>query len=351
MGRVKDYILQAGENLSTPYVFKALDPRGNHGILWSIPLTLATILRIWSSALLGRVALVHVNAAERVSLVRKGLIVFCARLAGLPVVLHLHAAELVRHYRQGGFLVRELIRLPFRMATCNVVLGNTWRDWLENDLKIQSEKIAVVTNGVPVKYVPKPPSAFAKESFCTFLFLGNLQERKGFPDFLQALAKLPKDDPSWRVVAAGGGDIPHYKKVCEDLNIGGRIRFTGWIGREQTEQLLRETDVLVLPSYEEGLPLVILEALGSGLPVIATPVGAIPEVLEDGRSVLLVPPGDIDTLANRMTKLLQNPLLRQTLSEAGLKAYQEKFTLQRFTEALFSVYRRQCGVSIERVRP
>ena len=130
MGRVKDYILQSGGDRHGRIRFVALDTRGPGSAVWSIPLTARAVLQIWMNALIGRVAFVHVNLGDRGSAVRKGLAVLLVRLVGVRVVLHLHAAELVDDYAKASRMLRSLVRMPFRAATCCVVLGQLWRDWL-----------------------------------------------------------------------------------------------------------------------------------------------------------------------------------------------------------------------------
>lgn len=346
MGRVKDYILEAGNNRSDLFSFVALDSRGNGSALGSVFFVLSAIARIWFCALTGRLALVHVNMAERGSLLRKSLVILASRITGKPIVLHLHAAKLIRDYRTAGPVVRSLIALPFKMATCSIVLGVPWSRWLIHDLKIDPQKIEIVYNGVPVHPVGKPVASGGEKVDCSFLFLGNLGERKGLSDFLNALALLPKNGPSWNAVIAGGGDTDFYKKLAESLGLSSRVVFTGWVDRDRATAYLREADVLVLPSYEEGLPLVILEALGHGVVVIATPVGAIPEALGGERAAILVDPGDRQALAEKMSDLLRAPSLREALSKEGVRLYQDRFTLERFADTLFSVYRHHCKVDL-----
>lgn len=341
MGRVKDYMMQSGGDRLGRLCFKALDSRGQGHPVWSAAYVLAAIARIWASAALGQAALVHVNVAERLSLVRKTLVILCARMAGLPVVLHLHAAEIVRLYRTASPLMRWFMRIPFRYATCCVVLGKLWRDWLVHEVGIDADKVAIVYNGVPADRLPKADTPF------TFLFLGNLTERKGLTDFLHALSLLPRSG-DWQAVVAGGGDIERYRKIADGLGISSHVRFTGWVAIADASALLCEASALVLPSFEEGLPLVILEALGRGTPVIATPVGAIPEVLEDRRTVLFVAPGNRSEIAERMQELMSDSELRRTLAENGRALYDERFTVKCFLDNLFLVYRRYCGLEIER---
>lgn len=351
MGRVKDYILQSGGDRLGRVHFVALDTRGSGRAAWSVLLVLAAIARIYSARLLGRLALVHVNLGDRGSAARKGLIIVMARLIGVPVVLHLHAAELTDTYDRAGGVLKALIRLPFHMATCCLVLGERWRGWLADELGVDPGKIAILYNGVPgppgngpVIHVPAGPPR-------QILFLGNLLERKGLSDLLHALQALPPDAPAWEAVIAGGGDIDKYRRLADELGLGARVRFVGWVDQAGARALLQAASLLALPSYDEGLPLVILEALGNATPVLCTPVGSIPEVLHDGETACFVPPGDRPALSRALLSLLRDDGLRERLSRQGNALFRSQFTLEAFITRLFELYRTLCGVEIEPAFP
>jgi glycosyltransferase involved in cell wall biosynthesis len=351
MGRVKDYILQSGGDRHGRIRFVALDTRGSGSVGWSILLTAKAVLRIWVNALFGRVALVHVNLGDRGSAVRKGLAVLLVRLAAVPVVLHLHAAELVDDYANSGRAVRFLVRMPFRAATCCVVLGRVWRDWLVDTLGIDPSKVVIVYNVVPVVAAPRAATDDSSDRTRRILFLGNLMHRKGIFDLLHAVAQLPTGSPPWQLIVAGGGEIEECATIAQKLEIADRVAFAGWVDQARARVLLAEADMLVLPSYDEGLPLVILEALGMGTPVLCTPVGAIPEVLEDLRTAVFVRPGDPGALSLKLQRLLEDASLRQTLSTNGMALFARQFTLDAFIERLFDVYRLYCGVELEMISP
>jgi glycosyltransferase involved in cell wall biosynthesis len=351
MGRVKDYILQSGGDRHGRIRFVALDTRGPGSAVWSIPLTARAVLQIWRNALIGRVAFVHVNLGDRGSAVRKGLAVLLVRLVGVRVVLHLHAAELVDDYAKASRMLRSLVRMPFRAATCCVVLGQLWRDWLVESVGIDAGKVVIVYNGVPVVAAVGGVTGEQPHQTRHMLFLGNLMQRKGIFDLLQAVARLPAELPPWRLTVAGGGEVERCQALAAELGIADRVRFAGWVDQARARSLLAEADMLVLPSYDEGLPLVILEALGMGTPVVCTPVGAIPEVLEDLRTALFVRPGSPEDLSRKLQLLLEDAALRRTLSTNGLALFAARFTLDAFIDQLFNVYRRYCGVDLEATRP
>ena len=108
-----------------------------------------------------------------------------------------------------------------------------------------------------------------------------------------------------------------YSKKLNLLGISNRVRYLGWISEKERDLLLRKTDIFILPSYAEGMPMSILEAMSYSIPVISTFVGGIPELISDGESGFLITPGDIDALYQRLASLVKNEKLR---SEFGLKA-------------------------------
>jgi len=344
MGRVKDYIVESRHNGASGIRFEPLVTRDGRGFAVSIWLTIRAVLLIWWMRITGRLAFVHVNFGDRASAVRKGFIVIMSRAAGTRVVLHLHAVELHHQFAKGGPVLRLLIALPFRAATSVIVLGDVWRRWLTDEVGIPGDCIDIVFNGVPVS-VP-PPRSFAAGERAEMLFLGNLIERKGVTDLLEAVAALPADIPDWHLSLAGGGEIDRYRALAANLGIADRLTFVGWVDQAGARKLLLNADCLVLPSYDEGLPLVILEALGSATPVICTPVGAIPEALEDGRTALFCTPGDPAGLSARLVSIIRQPQLRKQLSDAGRVAYLDRFSAEAFLKSLFDVYRRRLSAPV-----
>lgn len=343
MGRVKDYILGFDDDGSSPVEFLPLVTRDHRGFLASLWLTAQAVAQIWSARLDGRLALVHVNLGDKASAVRKGLVTLLARASGATVALHLHAVELEPAWRGGGRLRRWAIGVPFRAASTNIVLGDVWRDWLVNDLGVRPDRVDVLANGVPVAPYHGRDHLAARDT-PQLLFLGNLLERKGVSDLIAALAALPPDLPRWRLNFAGGGDLPRYQAAVREVGLADRVAFLGWVDQAGTQRLLAESDVLVLPSYHEGLPLVILEALGAGTPVIATTVGAIPQFLSAGQDALIVAPGDRAALTEALARLIGDPGQRQRLGDAGRATYERIFSLDAFKRNLLAIYRLRLGI-------
>ncbi|AXU20830.1 hypothetical protein C7W88_17505 (plasmid) [Novosphingobium sp. THN1] len=343
MGRVKDYILSFDDDGTSPLEFRPLVTRDNRGFAASLWLTAKAVGTIWDARLTGRLGLVHINLGDKASALRKGVVTLLARTSGATVVVHLHAVELEAGWRKSSAFVQWLIGLPFRLASTNIVLGDNWREWLVNDLGVKPNRVDVLANGVPV-----PPyhgrDHRAPRATVQLLFLGNLLERKGVSDLIAALAALPAELPRWHLNFAGGGDLLRYREAVKNAGLEDRVDFLGWVNQEGAQRLLSDADVMVLPSYHEGLPLVILEALGAGTPVIATSVGAIPQFVEAERDALIVAPGERTQLAAALARLIGSSALRQEICDRGRETYERVFSLAAFRANLLDIYRKRLGV-------
>jgi glycosyltransferase involved in cell wall biosynthesis len=206
---------------------------------------------------------------------------------------------------------------------------------------VNPDRIVVIYNAVPggdrETQVRGTPAARDGSPF-HFLFLGHLIPRKGVDHFLKAMMHLRERGMDVRGTLAGHGELRRYQEMAQALGIQDVCTFTGWVPHSKVEDLLGMADALVLPSLEEGLPMVILEALSCGVPVIATPVGSIGEVLSSGVDSLLVPPGDEIALADAMGRLVRNPELCRAFVDAGRRLFGRQFTVDAFMGRLLDAY-------------
>ncbi|HSV46612.1 MAG TPA: glycosyltransferase family 4 protein, partial [Ramlibacter sp.] len=282
MFKVADYLIQA-QDFQTPAhaaQLRPLDTRGGGHPAFSAWVLLTAMARLLSARLQGALAGVHVNMAERLSLWRKSALVAWCRLLGIPVVLHLHAAQLHHFYAALPRPLQRLTRWVFSLPASVVVLGHASRSFVTETLGVPPERVEIVVNGVPEPQERRRRAAAGGVQ--RVLFVGNLSERKGVSDLLQALARPGFDPARLRVSFAGGGDVEGYEAKARALGVDRFVRFVGWADQRKVAQLMAAADVLVLPSYDEGLPLVILEALAHGMAVVCSPVGEIPAELSDG---------------------------------------------------------------------
>ncbi|MBF0460824.1 MAG: glycosyltransferase family 4 protein [Magnetococcales bacterium] len=296
-----------------------------------------SVLQVASMALLRRVDILHLHMASYGSTGRKLLLLLLGKSLGLKIVLHLHGADFVEFFFGLPAWGQRVLSAVMNRADRVVVIGCYWHDFVVQTIGLSPERVCLVHNGTP-----SPPlwSATVRPDpeVCHFLSLGELGERKGTPELLQALALLGQHVQPWSAVIAGNGAIADSQAQVNALGLADRVRLPGWIGRDEAAACLREADVFVLPSRQEGLPIAILEAMSMGRAIVATPVGAIPDAIEAMQTGLLVPPGDAAALAEALRTLLEDVALRHRLGEAARLRYQQMFHIDRVAERVLALY-------------
>jgi glycosyltransferase involved in cell wall biosynthesis len=187
------------------------------------------------------------------------------------------------------------------------------------------------------------------------LFLAWLQRTKGVLDLVRAIPIILRSVPEATFVIAGrglhGGESPEsIMELARSLRVAHALRCPGWVSGAMKESFLRESDVFVLPSYFEALPVALLEAMARGVPVIATRVGGIPDVIEDGVNGLLVDPGQPEALARAIIAMLTDDALRTRLREAARTHVRKRYSTEAVIEDLAALYR-ELGIRVEPIKP
>jgi glycosyltransferase involved in cell wall biosynthesis len=214
--------------------------------------------------------------------------------------------------------------------------------------RIPDEKISVIYNGVDSKFLKendyKTSLAILQNKYdianhyC--LFVGRLTPRKGVNYLLYALKKT---DNIQCVIVGDGPQRKYLLSLTKNIGLQERVTFTGYVPQEDLKHLYTTADFFVLPSLAEGLPLVILEALATGTPVIASRVAGIPDIISDGYNGLMFPPGDVDALAKTMQKLAYDPALREKMSFNARRTVDERFSWKNVAKEVLRVYDKVCS--------
>jgi len=274
------------------------------------------LLRFSGWLLAGRVAAVHAHTAARGSFWRKSAFLLLARATGAKTILHLHDGTFPSYYQERcGPLARWAIRAVLARMDRVVALSPGWALRI-SEIEVRAH-LVVIANPVVALAVPCRPRDGQ------VLFLGRLWRDKGIFDLLDAAALVVKATPAVKFICAGDGDIPALQALVNHKGIASNFEFLGWVDGAEKDALLASTAVFVLPSYFEGLPIGMLEAMVNGIPVVASTVGGIPEALGPDAGIL-VAPGDVAGLAAALIRLLDNALLREQMGQAGrLRASRE----------------------------
>lgn len=286
----------------------------------------------------GEVALLHVHCASRGSFWRKSAYCALARLFGVPYIVHLHGGEFPQFYAdECGPLRRAWIGHTMRRAGAVIALSGKWRGWI--GATFPGAVVATIGNPVAVAEQVAPPRAAARE----VLFMGRMYAEKGVLDLIRATALARAEVADIRLVLAGTASdefMAQMRALVAELGLGGQVVFAGWVAGEAKARLLAQCDVFALPSYAEGLPLGLLEAMVAGRAVVTTPVGGIPDVVESGVNGLLVAPGDVAALGAALAALLGDAALRDGVGRAARRQVAATFADRVVFAQLGELYRK-----------
>lgn len=293
-------------------------------------------VRVLFALLTRKICLAHVHAAEGGSFFRKAILVRTFRKFGVKTVMHHHAAEFEKFYAGLSPKKREFVNRTFELADVNIVLGGRLVPTITG--RAPKARVEVLYNAVRT-YDQNPCSRQARN----VLFLGRLGQRKGTYDLLEAMKQIDGSlDPQVQFYLCGDGEVEQVRARVEQLGLSHRVDHIGWIDGEQKAELLQRTAVNVLPSYNEGLPMSILETMAYGIPCVSTRIASIPEVVRPGENGFLIQPGQVEALGEAIKQLLQDDSLRQQYSQNAYRLITEQFSLQSNVAQLLRIYDSLC---------
>jgi glycosyltransferase involved in cell wall biosynthesis len=285
-------------------------------------------------ALLCRIprAVLHVHSASRASFWRKSFFMAFGLAARWPVVLHLHGGGFKTFYEEEcGPVRRAIVRFFLARAAAIVVVSDRWAAWTSRVTR--NPRVLSIPNAVSL-----PALGGAKREPALLVFAGRCSESKGLYDLLQAGLLLRRELPKLRIECAGDGDLDEVERAIATMGLADRVRVHGWLEPRRRDELLARAGIFVLPSHAEGLPMGVLEAMAAGCPVVASAVGGIPDVIEDGVNGLLVPAGDTQALAAAIRRLVGDPAFAGRLGAAARATIAARFTTEGMLGRIEQLY-------------
>lgn len=297
---------------------------------------------LWTTlrtCLLRRPDIVHAHASSGASFVRKSLVLLLARASGCKTIFHLHGGTF-RQYalERSGVLMRRWIRHTLERSSLVIALSDSWAAFLTGFAP--RARVAVVPNAVPL---PATDAAGGEGEPGRILFLGRLEPAKGTAELLDAVAALAPRFPQLRLVMGGNGDLDGFRRGAAARGIADRIALPGWLDGAARDAELARAGVFCLPSHAEGLPMAVLEAMAAGKAVVASSVGGIPELVQDGVNGLLVPAHDAAALAAALARLLDDDSLRRQLGVQARATVEARYSTRAVCGRLAAIYNDLAG--------
>ncbi|MCM1157447.1 MAG: glycosyltransferase family 4 protein [Bacteroidales bacterium] len=260
----------------------------------------------------GKISIAHIHMSENGSCYRKAIIIRISKLFKIPVILHSHGSNFQTFYDALGKWRRAWLRDSFCKADKVIVLTDSWGQYWSRI--VESSKIIILPNCVAV------PNHFNKKEYdgkLKVLFMGRLGERKGVYDLIAASKILSDNGMDFEVDLCGDGEIEKCKKTISELNIQDKVKVRGWINGLDKEELLKSSDILVLPSYYESFGIVLLEAMAYKIPVICGDGGAMKEIVSDSVDGFVIHSGNPVEIAEKIQLFGERPDLLQEMGKNG----------------------------------
>ena len=261
-----------------------------------------------------------------------------ARLAGMPLVAS-HRMTVFPPAMSGA--LASVYAVVLRFAAVHVIPNSVAVAAVLEEHGVRPDRMTVVHNGIPAGRAPatihdRTPPADGSVTVCA---VGGLRPEKGHRVAVQAVARLCREGVPIRLRLVGDGpDRAALRELVEQLDIASSVEFAGYV--PNPAGVLQQSDLCLLPSHAEGFPNAVVEYMAAGRAVVATAVGGVPEVVRDGVNGLLVPPGDVDAMANAIRRLAGDPDLRRRMGQAGRALVEAEFTAEHEAERTMAVYDR-----------
>lgn len=270
----------------------------------------------------GKYQILYLHTAERGSFYRKTLLARTAKKFKIKTIMHHHAAEFELFYESQSEGKKKFIDGTLELVDLNIVLSNRLVSMITS--KAPNANVKVLYNAVGT-FNHNPYNKAATN----VIFLGRLGKRKGAYDLLRAIKNIDKKiNVNVRFYLCGDGDIENINKMVKDMEINHRIAHVGWIAGTQKTEFFKNSMINILPSYNEGLPMSILETMAYGIPNISTNIASIPEVIVSGINGILIEPGEIKAIEDALLMLIDSEELRFKFSTNSWKLINNEFGLE-----------------------
>lgn len=254
------------------------------------------------------IKIVHVQGSVGASFWRKAIFIYIAKFFHKQVVWHMHAGRFAVFYQQHRYAVKKVVD----KSDVIIALSEFWKEYFKKEFP--TKRVEIIKNVISAPKVHKQQT-----SYFTLLFLGLLGKNKGIYDLLECIRDHKEEfQGKLKLYIGGNGEIEQVKQLIKEYGIADIVMFEGWISGDKKIELLNNSDAYILPSYKEGLPISILEAMSYGMPIISTPVGGIPEIVSNGENGYLVEPGNKEDIYKAIISLLNNTDLRNRMGNVSL---------------------------------
>ncbi len=322
-----------GSTLEEQFDVKYVETYCDGAVIKKLCKALTAYLRFLYLLIVWQPELIHIHSAFGGSFYRKTPFILIAKAWGIPIINHIHSSYLDSFYSSAHKFQKTFISWIYERCSVIIALSEEWKQDLSK--MIDARKIRVVENYGILK--PDVVKNRTHNETSNILFLGFISEKKGALDIPRVAEQVLRILPEVQFVIAGSGEQERVESRLSSDTLA-HISFPGWVRGREKELLLKEADIFFLPSYYEGMPMSILEAMGNGLPVVSTRVGGIPRLIKDGVNGLLLEPGDTTGMAEAIISIFSDRAKQRDMGLEGAIILEREFSLTKHISKLSKIY-------------
>lgn len=296
------------------------------GFLWKLWYALKSAVK--APFIISRYDIIHFHIVPGITLIIQLPELLIAKLYGKKIIIEVHIGNQLVPYSKN-----RLFKWWLRQSDLILLLAHKWESLFKELYSDIKTPVHVLYNACDVL---EPISMEQKQKL--IIFAGTIHDNKAPDLLLQAWARLKEKYPDWRISMMGTGEIQKYQDLAKELGINDCVEFTGHVIGEAKERLFADARIYCMCSYLEGFPMVVLEAWAHSIAVVTTPVGGLPDVIDDNNNCLVFPFGKADVLAQKIDSLISDKELCLKICNNGYRLVSERFSLDRINVDLEEIY-------------
>lgn len=252
--------------------------------------------------------LIHIHVSSHGSFYRKSFYVILSKIFRKKLIIHIHPTHFIDFINNSGKIKKLFIIQILNKADLIITLTNQMKYQLKDIYKFKCN-MEVVCNSIYLNDYKFHDIKNRDKN--TILYLGSIIEKKGVYDLLLAAPLIKEKINDFRLIYCGNKETEKLRKMVVNSGLSEYIQVKDWVDSEEKRSLIEKATLLILPSYTEGIPNVILEAMASGIPIITTPVGGIPSLLKNNINCIYFSPGNIKQMVEKITYLLNHKEIQE----------------------------------------
>jgi glycosyltransferase involved in cell wall biosynthesis len=288
--------------------------------------------------------IIQIESSSGISFLKNSTLVLLKFISNAKIILSIHGSgsRFLHFYDGVPLLLKNYIKYVLLKCDAIRLLSNKWMQPFIMKFKLNYKNIFSIPNGIETSFINRKQNKLDFGNNIIILYLGWIGKKKGTFDLLTVTEILKEKAYNFKILLVGPEMKEGNRKLINDTirnkGLKNNIKLFKEVKYDKVYLFYNSADIFILPSYTEGFPLCILEAMASGLPIVSTNVGAIPEVVEEGKNGFLFEPGDIDTIISKIEFLINNKNLRDEIRHNNIEKVKNEFSVDRQVNKFKNLY-------------